>query len=258
MKRTSLRALALLVAPLAAALPAGDAKTDYRGLEKEYRMAMEGFEAELATLKEEGNEPAVAAYQANWDPTLAFVDDFGAKAAEYADTDDAVRFLVWVVRNDLMPEGARELPQPAATALATLIESHAANEEFARYVEQAGRGAEYLGKARCLSVLEAVIAQAPNDELKLQATFGRGVACMGESSTADERAHARKDLLAAQAGCEEGSDLAEAVTGYLFELDNLQIGMIAPDIVAADLDGVEFKLSDYRGKIVMLDFWGDW
>ena len=25
-----------------------------------------------------------------------------------------------------------------------------------------------------------------------------------------------------------------------------------------DLDGIPFKLSDYRGKVVMLDFYGDW
>ena len=25
-----------------------------------------------------------------------------------------------------------------------------------------------------------------------------------------------------------------------------------------DLNGVAFKLSDYRGKVVVLDFWGDW
>ncbi len=36
------------------------------------------------------------------------------------------------------------------------------------------------------------------------------------------------------------------------------IGTEAPEIVGVDLDGVEFKLSDYRGKVVMLDFYGDW
>lgn len=36
------------------------------------------------------------------------------------------------------------------------------------------------------------------------------------------------------------------------------IGEMAPEITGIDLDGVEFKLSDYRGKVVLLDFWGDW
>lgn len=44
----------------------------------------------------------------------------------------------------------------------------------------------------------------------------------------------------------------------IFEMNALQIGMEAPDIVAIDIDGVEFKLSDYRGKVVLLSFWGDW
>jgi AhpC/TSA family len=39
---------------------------------------------------------------------------------------------------------------------------------------------------------------------------------------------------------------------------NLRVGKEAPDIKGPDLDGKEFKLSDYRGKVVMLDFWGHW
>lgn len=39
---------------------------------------------------------------------------------------------------------------------------------------------------------------------------------------------------------------------------SLQIGKVAPDIEGPDLDGTVFKLSDYRGKVVMIDFWGDW
>jgi cytochrome oxidase Cu insertion factor (SCO1/SenC/PrrC family) len=36
------------------------------------------------------------------------------------------------------------------------------------------------------------------------------------------------------------------------------IGKVAPDIEGVDVDGKKFKLSDYRGKVVVLDFWGDW
>ena len=31
-----------------------------------------------------------------------------------------------------------------------------------------------------------------------------------------------------------------------------------PEIKGEDVDGKSFKLSDYRGKVVVIDFWGDW
>jgi hypothetical protein len=34
--------------------------------------------------------------------------------------------------------------------------------------------------------------------------------------------------------------------------------VLAPEIQGDDIDGVPFKLSDYRGKVVVLDFWGNW
>lgn len=52
--------------------------------------------------------------------------------------------------------------------------------------------------------------------------------------------------------------LGSLAEGALFEMNNLSIGKEVPDIVAEDIDGVEFKLSDYRGKVVVIDFWGDW
>src|SRR5262245_61298226 len=41
-------------------------------------------------------------------------------------------------------------------------------------------------------------------------------------------------------------------------ISKLLIGKVVPDIAADDLDGKPFKLSDYRGKVVLLDFWGHW
>jgi len=52
--------------------------------------------------------------------------------------------------------------------------------------------------------------------------------------------------------------LGEKAEGELFEIRNLAIGKVAPDIEAEDLYGTTFKLSDYRGKVVVLNFWGNW
>jgi len=38
----------------------------------------------------------------------------------------------------------------------------------------------------------------------------------------------------------------------------IKVGQIAPDIVGDDTEGRPMKLSDYRGKVVVLLFWGHW
>jgi hypothetical protein len=37
-----------------------------------------------------------------------------------------------------------------------------------------------------------------------------------------------------------------------------RVGQTAPPTHGTDADGVPFDLGDYRGKVVMLDFWGNW
>jgi len=56
----------------------------------------------------------------------------------------------------------------------------------------------------------------------------------------------------------EHESLLKKAEKELFALKYLSIGREAPEIVGLDIDDVEFKLSDYRGKVVFLDFWGDW
>ncbi len=41
-------------------------------------------------------------------------------------------------------------------------------------------------------------------------------------------------------------------------VEGLEIGDTAMEINGEDIDGKKFKLSDYRGKVVVLDFWGNW
>jgi thiol-disulfide isomerase/thioredoxin len=52
--------------------------------------------------------------------------------------------------------------------------------------------------------------------------------------------------------------VGEEARGELFEIQHLGIGQVAPEIEGRDLDGAPLKLSDYRGKVVLLVFWAGW
>jgi hypothetical protein len=52
--------------------------------------------------------------------------------------------------------------------------------------------------------------------------------------------------------------LGDSAKAELFEIRNLAIGKSAPEIEGEDIQGQKFKLSDYKGKVVVLDFWGNW
>lgn len=52
--------------------------------------------------------------------------------------------------------------------------------------------------------------------------------------------------------------LGKQAEGMLFLLHHLGIGRTAPEIEGEDIDGKPMKLSDYRGKVVMVSFWATW
>lgn len=52
--------------------------------------------------------------------------------------------------------------------------------------------------------------------------------------------------------------LGDAARRAAFEIEHLCVGKAAPEISGRDVDGKEFRLSDYRGKVVLLVFCGEW
>lgn len=52
--------------------------------------------------------------------------------------------------------------------------------------------------------------------------------------------------------------LGDKAEADLYEMRNLRIGMTAPEIEGESIHGEPMKLSDFRGKVVVLDFWGHW
>ncbi len=58
-----------------------------------------------------------------------------------------------------------------------------------------------------------------------------------------------------------GDSLADSAKRQLALMKNMVnpvVGKTVPELQGPDVDGKEFKLSDYRGKVVLLDFWAHW
>lgn len=55
-----------------------------------------------------------------------------------------------------------------------------------------------------------------------------------------------------------GGTVGEQAKTELFEIRHLAVGKQALDIEGEDQDGKQFKLSDYRGKVVLLYFWSEY
>ena len=52
--------------------------------------------------------------------------------------------------------------------------------------------------------------------------------------------------------------LKDLVAPLLRDAKSLEVGRLAQEIEGKDAKGQAFRLSDYRGKTVLLDFWVDW
>jgi hypothetical protein len=55
-----------------------------------------------------------------------------------------------------------------------------------------------------------------------------------------------------------GGAVGEQAKRELYEIRHLSVGRPAPDIDGEDQDGKRFRLSDYRGKVVLLYFWSEY
>lgn len=70
----------------------------------------------------------------------------------------------------------------------------------------------------------------------------------------DELKATRAKISPELAACPYVKDL----DGIIKQLENVQIGKVAPEFALPDTAGVSVSLSDFRGKYVLLDFWASW
>ena len=98
------------------------------------------------------------------------------------------------------------------------------------------------------SVAKAKLGRT-KDEAKKKESFTAAEAAFGRVKTYDDGKSKEIKAYVAQA--------AGQLAG-LKNLDLIQVGKSVPDIDGIDTEGKPFKLSDYKGKVVLIDFWAFW
>jgi hypothetical protein len=114
-----------------------------------------------------------------------------------------------------------------------------------------------FGMAEMDKLLSQLKATSKNPEARAAALDALSTVLTGTSAGESERKRAAeyKDELVKNY---QDSKVVSRMNAKAFREKNLVVGLAVPDFTAKDIENAEFKLSDYKGKVVLLDFWGFW
>lgn len=190
-------------------------------------------------------------------PGKAYIPEFRAVAEEAKGTDTAVKAWMWVLR--LAKDSDK---QEALRVIDVLLSDYMQSAAMAELPGELRYAGYQIGEEPVVEALRAMVAESPHDRVRAGALFSLGSVLLDSKEEA-KRSEGRdcfEAIVAEYGELAYGSDstYGKAAEGYLYELDHLQIGMVAPDFEAVDENGAAWKLSDYRGKVVVVDFWGNW
>ncbi len=222
-------------------------------IQKEYLTARNDFM--VAYRAADSDEEKKKLFEEKYPKPETYSDQIMAIVNQGVESETEFDALTWIATN--VRSNGTGLDE---TAKERLFRDHIENEGMLGICQ----GMIYSRGKKNQERLELVIEKTPHHDVKGWATFALASYLSrlpGEKSEEDEKRI--EDLFVsvstdfADITTRRGT-LGELAEASLFEARNLAVGKVVPDIEGVDLDGVEFKLSDYRGKVVMLDFWGDW
>ena len=181
--------------------------------------------------------------------------DFWPRFEALADAGEG-RALVWQVQH-LRDIGvkSKQRGERMRPLFDRLVAKHADEAWFATVPDEVYKQRRYLGEEEALALLVRVETGSENPEVRANALLTQATLIAkigGEGADGKVAAlHARLE-----------KEFGETEAGQKARIQRLQgqteVGKEAPDFVGKTIDGFEFKLSEYRGKVVMLDFYGFW
>jgi thiol-disulfide isomerase/thioredoxin len=261
----------------------------YQILVQEQREAMQQF----LDLSQKARTPQerLKIYRERYPRVQSYVRRFLELAESAPEDPAAVDSLIWIaMQGGCAPEVTRAVDMLAA--------SHAENPRLGEVAARLVPNLVFSLAPSAETLLRAIVAKNPDRGIQGQACIALGQylkqeselvrALKGETNQArqlesyyamqgaervsliqirakDPEALSKESASTFERAAREFADVSDylrlvdpTVQAKLFENPNLGIGKPAPEITGEALDGKPIKLSDYRGMVVVLNFWGDW
>lgn len=221
-------------------------------LEEAFEAAQQAFFEKWRQLEDEKAKEEL--FEKEYPKPDVWAEKFLEVARAHPGTDIEARALAWAA--DALPPNSESRRE----ALRALVERHLDSPALERVCQ----GLVYDTSQEAQDFLRRVAEDSPHRAVRAQALYSLASSLKFAADRGNQDALAEAERLFERVREEFGDvprwgeTLGQLAERDLYEIRHLAIGMVAPEIEGEDVDGVPFRLSDYRGKVVLLDFWGDW
>ncbi|MCP4092713.1 MAG: hypothetical protein GY747_04620 [Planctomycetes bacterium] len=219
----------------------------FTSLEQEYNAEYAAWVNEITTLSSQENFRGPYPEE----PTASYY----ARFRDHADLGN-ISARLWCLRNfqhDSVLQDYRKLRwQGEAFSLATAVRNDV--QLSAQLRRSVGSGWQFSGKTtdKVLQYLQDVTVV---EEIERATMTARSRNMLDSSGETFEKG---RSLAERVIKTWPDSDEAARLDGMLNARDTLVIGGTPANFTGTDVDGNEINLYDYRGKVVLIDFWGFW
>ncbi len=230
--------------PAGAAVTTAQDKTPFDALTAEYAAAYADFREKLSAADKKARKALRA---------KAPITEYWPRFEAMAQGGEG-RALVWLADN--MKSNRAIKSKQRAAALKPIYTALAADHVNADWCEGAlksfSRDAGKLGLDTSSALIDGMLEKAKADKTKAAVLFHGATALKKD---APEKAEAMMERILEEFGDTKYAMHARAANA---KPEASEVGKVAPNFMARSIDGFEFSLEDYRGKVTVLDFYGFW
>jgi hypothetical protein len=230
---------------------AAELERSYAELERAYRAATQAYAEEIEHRRASGQKPDEKSAP---NPATSYWPRFEALADK--GSGHARLWMALEVHTAFLARDRAETQKQSLELLDGVVQCCADASWIGELSKNLSSLYVLLPEADVDRIVDALVARSKQREAVAEA-LSRSASAAKRSKRADaaERATALAEKLQRDFA---DTDAAKRARGEETRAVGLSVGLLAPDFTTKDADGGEFKLSDYRGKVVVLDFWGFW